>query len=234
MPPQLGDLVVLGGDIELARAFELDVHPVFCNGGFDGVEVLPTQLRETLVLLRQVGFPVVIAVSEAGSAETAIAPRGGPPDRIRLDENDTTIRVPFLGLQCSPQAREPAADDEEVCLAVLGQRRQRLRTDLGVEPERDGRGVGQSGMHVHVTSLSSRCGRCALCEAAGAGRSGTVGRLGEGALQAAMVLMISVALPPALRRTNPTKPSAARVSTNITVDIAATSGRRATRTAEKM
>ena len=156
--PQLGDLVVLGGDVELAAAFELDIHPVLRDGGFDGIEVLPTQLREPIVLLRQVRFPVVITVSEAGRAEPAIAPRGGPPDRVRLDEHDTTVRIPLFGLQSGPQTREPAAHDEEVGLTVVDQRRQGLGTELGVQPVRNGRGVGQCGIDVHVTSLSSRWG----------------------------------------------------------------------------
>ena len=155
--PQLGDLVVLGGDIEFTSAFELDVHPVLRDGGFDGIEVLPTQLREPIVLLRQVRRPVVVAVGEAGCAEPAIAPRGGPPDRVRLDEHDPTVRVPFLGLQCGPQTGEPATHDEEVDLLISAKRRQRFRTEFGVEPERNGRGVGQCGIDVHVTSLSSRC-----------------------------------------------------------------------------
>ena len=122
---QVRHLVVLGGHIELTGAFELTVHSVPGHSGLDGVEVLPAQGRQALVLLRQVRLAVVVAVGEAGGAESAVAPRGGPADGVRFDEHDVPVGGAFLGLQRRPQSREPAADDEEFGVQVLGQRRQR-------------------------------------------------------------------------------------------------------------
>ena len=65
-------------------------------------EAEPVELGE---LVREAVLAVVGAVRERRHREPAVAPRGGPADARRLEQEDVGGRVPLLGEQRRPEAR---------------------------------------------------------------------------------------------------------------------------------
>ena len=108
------DLVLLDRGRELARALELEVHSVLRLGGLDRVEVLHAEPIERAHLVGPARHAVLVPVREARLAEAAVAARGRPADRLRLDEDDPGGGVALLREQRRPEAGVAAADDDEV------------------------------------------------------------------------------------------------------------------------
>lgn len=80
---------------------------------------------------------MVQAMGEARCDEAAVAPGGTNGDLAGLDQEDVSAGVALLGLDCRPQAGEPAPDDEEVAGRVAG---------------RASRAGGRSGVSVQKTA----------------------------------------------------------------------------------
>ena len=80
----------------------------------DRIEVRVPEAVELTQLLRPAALTVRLAVGQARVDEPAVAPRGRPADRARLDEDDAALRIPFLRTDRGPQPRVAAADDREI------------------------------------------------------------------------------------------------------------------------
>ena len=92
-------------------------------------------------------------MGEARRDKAAVAPGGTNGDLAGLDQEDVLARVALLGLDCGPQAGEPAPDDEEVAGRVAGEDLAGQRAIGAVGPEDGGAGRGEGG------GCPPRCGR---------------------------------------------------------------------------
>lgn len=138
---EFGDLVGLGGDVDLAGALEGAVDVIAGDGLPDGVEVADAELFEGGQFVRPAGQAVAEAVGEGGGAEAAVAPGGRPADLGAFDEDDVALGVALLGDQCGPQPRVAAADDEQIAGLVADEGGPGGRAVLVGQPEGGGFGV---------------------------------------------------------------------------------------------
>jgi len=77
-------------------------------------------------------------MGQAGSAESTVAPRRGPPKSLGLEHHDLALGVLLQRKERSPQPGEPSADDRQIDLMVNLQRSPRLRPAAVVPPQRGG------------------------------------------------------------------------------------------------
>ena len=106
----------LDGDVEFSRTLELRVDAVSGERLLDAVEVLPAEPFQGVELVGEPVQAVGFAMSQAGGTEAAVATGCGPADCRRLDQDDITVRIGLLGLQCGPQTGVTAANDDQVGL----------------------------------------------------------------------------------------------------------------------
>jgi hypothetical protein len=85
---------------------------VLAHGRLDGGEIVLPQSEKPVDLPRPGGRAMVQAMGEARCDEAAVAPGGTNGDLAGLDQEDVLAGVALLGLDCRPQAGEPAPDDE--------------------------------------------------------------------------------------------------------------------------
>ena len=140
---ELGDLVLLGGDVELPGPREVDVHAVAGDRRLDGVEVglaLAGQLGHLVGPARQ---PVAEAVGDGGGHEAAVAPRGALGDPVALEDQHVQAGIGLLGQQGGPHPGVAAAHDDQVGGRVGDQGRGGVRALGAVQPEGGVRDVGQ-------------------------------------------------------------------------------------------
>src|SRR5690606_25209617 len=141
--PELPGLVRLGGDVDLAGAFEVAVDRVAGDRLLDGVEVAGAQPLQGVDLVGPAGQSVGQTVGEGGGAESAVAAGGGPAHLAALHQHHVPCGVALLRDQRGPQPAVTAADDEQV--AGLGSGEGRLGSwPAGVvQPEGDRPGLGK-------------------------------------------------------------------------------------------
>ena len=126
-------LVLRGRDRDLPRLAPVAVDPVALDRGADPGQVLAAHPLELRQLVRPAREAVADPVGQRGGAEAAVAARGAEGEPLALEQDDALALL--RRLQRAPQAREPAADHDEVGLGETGERRPAVRAGL-VEPER--------------------------------------------------------------------------------------------------
>ena len=135
-------LVGLQRDQQVPGALEGALDPVAREVGLHPVEVRGAEALEHVHLAGEAREPVRHAVGERGHAEAAVAPAGPEAGGLRLQQHDVAFGLERLGAQRGPQAGEAAADDAQVGLRDLRQRRLRVAGPQGAKPERQRLGLG--------------------------------------------------------------------------------------------
>ncbi len=119
--PEFLDLVGLIGDVQDAGFLQVARDPVGAGEVDEGAEVgdaLPLEGRE---FIREVANAIRKSMGQAGRTEAAVSPAGPEPDGLRLEDDHLQVRGGIGQGDRGPQAREPAANDDDIRAPVGGQ-----------------------------------------------------------------------------------------------------------------
>ena len=120
------------------------------------VDVLAAETLERRHLAGPAGEAVADPVRQRRRAEPAVASGRSAGDAVGLEQHDARTGPLLQGLQRRPQPGQAAADDEQVGVDALAQRRARGGGVGRREPVRSRLGVGERGEQIHAVS-DQRC-----------------------------------------------------------------------------
>ena len=86
------------------------------------VEILHAHRGESVNLVGPPRLSILESVGQTGVDESAVATRRGPADSIGLDQHDAPVRMAPCGVQCGPQSRVTATDDQQIAGDGRGRR----------------------------------------------------------------------------------------------------------------
>ena len=139
---ELVELVRFEREQQIARGLVLRVDPEPLEVAGERVEVLEPELLEAVHLIREARQSVADPVRQRRHQKAAVAAARTVAATRRFEHDDVARRVQLLCVERRPQARVTTADDAQVRLDRVAQRRVRVALRQRVEPERSRDRVG--------------------------------------------------------------------------------------------